>query len=238
MAQNNRIIFALDVGNMDSAKNWVKMLKGHVRWFKVGLELFTAVGPDIVTLIKDNGIRCFLDLKFHDIPNTVAGAVRSAARTGADMMTIHLSGGRAMVKAALKAAQDESIKLEIERPTIVGVSVLTSLSGDDLQEIGVDKSPGEHVAHLARFASSCGLDGLVCSAEDLHHVRHEVPKTLTLITPGIRPAWSEKGDQKRVATPSSALKAGADLLVIGRPISESTNPVHAVEKIISEMESF
>ena len=238
MAQNNRIIFALDVGNMDSAKNWVKMLKGHVWWFKVGLELFTAVGPDIVTLIKDNGIRCFLDLKFHDIPNTVAGAVRSAARTGADMMTIHLSGGRAMVKAALKAAQDESIELKIERPNIVGVSVLTSLSGDDLQEIGIDKSPGEHVAHLARFASSCGLDGLVCSAEDLAHVRHEVPKTLTLITPGIRPAWSEKGDQKRIATPSSALKAGADLLVIGRPISESTNPVQAVEKIISEMESF
>lgn len=238
MAQDNRIIFALDVGNMDSAKNWVKMLKGHVWWFKVGLELFTAVGPDIVTLIKHNGIRCFLDLKFHDIPNTVAGAVRSAARTGADMMTIHLSGGRAMVKAALKAVQDESIKLEIERPNIVGVSVLTSLSGDDLQEIGIDKSPGEHVAYLARFASSCGLDGLVCSAEDLPHVRHEVPKTLTLITPGIRPAWSEKGDQKRIATPSSALKAGADLLVIGRPISESTNPVQAVEKIISEMESF
>jgi orotidine-5'-phosphate decarboxylase len=238
MAQNNRIIFALDVGNMDSAKNWVKMLKGHVWWFKVGLELFTAVGPDIVTLIKDNGIRCFLDLKFHDIPNTVAGAVRSAARTGADMMTIHLSGGRAMVKAALKAAQDESIKLKIERPNIVGVSVLTSLSGDDLQEIGIDKSPGEHAAHLARFGSSCGLDGLVCSAEDLPHVRHEVPKTLTLITPGIRPAWSEKGDQKRIATPSSALKAGADLLVIGRPISESTNPIQAVEKIISEIESF
>lgn len=238
MAQNNRIIFALDVGDMDSAKNWVKMLKGHVWWFKVGLELFTAVGPDVVTLIKDNGIRCFLDLKFHDIPNTVAGAVRSVARTGADMMTIHLSGGRAMVKAALKAAQDESIKLEIERPNIVGVSVLTSLSGDDLHEIGIDKSPGEHAAHLARFASSCGLDGLVCSAEDLPHVRHEVPKTLTLITPGIRPAWSAKGDQKRIATPSSALKAGADLLVIGRPISESTNPVQAVEKIISEMESF
>jgi len=238
MAQNNRIIFALDVGNIDSAKNWVKMLKGHVWWFKVGLELFTAVGPDIVTLIKDNGIRCFLDLKFHDIPNTVAGAVRSAARTGADMMTIHLSGGRAMVKAALKAAQDESIKLKIERPHIVGVSVLTSLSGDDLQEIGIDKSPGEHAAHLARFGSSCGLDGLVCSAEDLPHVRHEVPKTFMLITPGIRPAWSERGDQKRIATPSSALKAGADLLVIGRPISESTNPIQAVEKIISEIESF
>jgi orotidine-5'-phosphate decarboxylase len=237
MAQNDRIIFALDVGDMGSAKNWVRKLKGHIGWFKVGLELFTAVGPDIVKLVKDNGIRCFLDLKFHDIPNTVAGAVRSSTRTGADMMTIHLSGGRSMIMAALKAAQDASIELGIERPKIVGVSVLTSLSSDDLREIGVDKTPGDHVAHLARFASSCGLDGLVCSAEDLPHVRQNVSETLILITPGIRPGWSEKGDQKRVATPSSAIKAGADLLVIGRPISESPDPLQALKQIVSEMES-
>ena len=145
MAQNNRIIFALDVGNMDSARHWIRTLMGHVGWFKVGLELFTAVGPDVVKLVKDSGIKCFLDLKLHDIPNTVAGAVKSAVRTGADMMTIHLSGGRAMVTAALTAAQDESQALGIDRPKIVGVSVLTSLSGEDLKEIGIDKAPSEQV---------------------------------------------------------------------------------------------
>jgi len=237
MAQNNRIIFALDVGNMDSARHWIRTLMGHVGWFKVGLELFTAVGPDVVKLVKDSGIKCFLDLKLHDIPNTVAGAVKSAVRTGADMMTIHLSGGRAMVTAALTAAQDESQAFGIDRPKIVGVSVLTSLSGEDLKEIGIDKAPSEQVEHLARFAASCGTDGLVCSAEDLAHIRSNVPRALMLITPGIRPGWSQKGDQKRIATPSSALQAGADLLVIGRPISDSPDPVGAVQKITHEMET-
>ena len=237
MDQNNRIIFALDVGNMDLALQWVRTLKGHVGWFKVGLELFTAVGPDVVTLVKDNDIKCFLDLKLHDIPNTVAGAVKSAVRTGADMMTIHLSGGRAMINAALKAAQEESQVLGIDRPRIVGVSVLTSLSAEDLKEIGIDKTPSEHVAHLAQFAASCGADGLVCSAEDLVQIRSKVSKTLILITPGIRPSWSQKGDQKRIATPQAAMHAGANLLVIGRPISDAPDPVQAVRKIAQEMES-
>ena len=237
MAQNNRIIFALDVGDMDSARHWIRTLMGHVGWFKVGLELFTAVGPDVVKLVKDSGIKCFLDLKLHDIPNTVAGAVKSAVRTGADMMTIHLSGGRAMVTAALTAARDESQALGIDRPRIAGVSVLTSLSAEDLKEIGIDKAPSEQVLHLARFAASCGADGMVCSAEDLAHIRPNVPRTLMLITPGIRPGWSQKGDQKRIATPSSALQAGADLLVIGRPISDAEDPVLAVQQITSEMES-
>jgi orotidine-5'-phosphate decarboxylase len=237
MAQNNRIIFALDVGDMDSARHWIRTLMGHVGWFKVGLELFTAVGPDVVKLVKDSGIKCFLDLKLHDIPNTVAGAVKSAVRTGADMMTIHLSGGRAMVTAALTAAQEESEALGAGRPKIAGVSVLTSLSAEDLKEIGIDKAPSEQVLHLARFAASCGADGMVCSAEDLAHIRPNVPRTLMLITPGIRPGWSQKGDQKRIATPSSALQAGADLLVIGRPISDAEDPVLAVQQITSEMES-
>jgi orotidine-5'-phosphate decarboxylase len=237
MAQHNRIIFALDVADMDSAKAWVKKLKGRVGWFKVGLELFTAVGPDVVNLVKDNGIKCFLDLKFHDIPNTVAGAVRSAARTGADMMTVHLSGGRAMIMAARDAAQEESNKLGTDRPMIAGVSVLTSLSSDDLKEIGVEKAPNEQVAHLAQLASSCNLDAMVCSAEDLPLIRKKVPESLMLITPGIRPSGSQKADQKRIATPSFALKAGADLLVIGRPISESPDPIKAVRQIVDEMKS-
>jgi orotidine-5'-phosphate decarboxylase len=236
MDQNNRIIFALDVGTMDLARKWVSTLKGHVGWFKVGLELFTAVGPDVVKLVKDNDIKCFLDLKLHDIPNTVAGAVKSAVRTGADMMTIHLSGGRAMINAAIKAAQEESQALGVERPRIVGVSVLTSLGREDLTEMGIHKTPSEQVAHLAQFAASCGADGLVCSAEDLVQIRSKVPETLILITPGIRPSWSQKGDQKRIATPQIAIQSGANLLVIGRPISDAADPVQAVQMIAQEMD--
>jgi len=190
-----------------------------------------------VKLIKDSGINCFLDLKLHDIPNTVSGAVRSAVKTGADMMTIHISGGRAMIVSALKSARDESHALGIKSPKIVGVSVLTSLGGDDLKDIGIDKDPARQVEHLAIFAASLGIDGLVCSAEDLPKVRPNVPGSILLITPGIRPGWSQQGDQKRIATPSSALREGADLLVIGRPISESPDPIQAVQKIISEMEA-
>lgn len=237
MAQNDRIVFALDVGDMEAAKRWVRTLKGSVGWFKVGLELFTAVGPDVVKLVRDHGIRCFLDLKLHDIPNTVAGAVRSMSRTGADMMTIHLSGGRAMIEAALRSAGEASLNLGIERASIVGVSVLTSLGSDDLREIGMERAPSDQVALLACFAASCGIDGMVCSAEDLARIRSNVPPSLMLITPGIRPDWAGTGDQKRIATPGAAIRAGADLLVIGRPISEARDPLEAVSRITAEMES-
>ena len=237
MAESDRIVFALDVGGAASAEKWVHLLKGSVGWFKVGLELFTAVGPDVVKLVRDQGIKCFLDLKLHDIPNTVAGAVRSISRIGADMMTVHLSGGRAMIEAALKAAGEESRVLGNERPRIVGVSVLTSLSGDDLEDVGIHRTPSEQVAHLARFAASCGTDGMVCSAEDLARIRPEVPTSLMLITPGIRPDWSGAGDQKRIATPGAAIRAGADLLVIGRPISEAPDPLEAVGRIVAEMKA-
>lgn len=237
MAQSDRIIFALDVGDMDAARRWVHVLKGSVGWFKVGLELFTAVGPDVIRLVKDQGIRCFVDLKLHDIPNTVAGAVRGISRAGADMLTVHLSGGRAMIAAALSAASEESLRIGADRPLVAGVSVLTSLGGDDLKEVGIDRTPPEQVAHLARFAASCGTDAMVCSAEDLKHIRSSVPPSLMLITPGIRPDWSGRGDQKRVATPGAALRAGADFLVIGRPISESPDPIRAVHRIVEEMDS-
>jgi orotidine-5'-phosphate decarboxylase len=237
MAQGDRIIFALDVGDMDSARAWVSRLKGLVGWFKVGLELYTAAGPQVVALVKDSGIRCFLDLKFHDIPNTVAGAVRSAVRTGADMMTVHLSGGRAMIAAAMKAAREESLAMGAQTPKVVGVSVLTSLGIDDLKDLGMDRTPADQVTLLAGFAASCGIDGMVCSAEDLGQIRSKIPGPLMLVTPGIRPDWSGKGDQKRIATPAAAIRAGADLLVIGRPISEAPDPAEAVRRIVSELES-
>ncbi len=237
MAQGDRIIFALDVGDMSSARAWVSRLKGLVGWVKVGLELYTATGPQIVALVKDSGLRCFLDLKFHDIPNTVAGAVRSAVRTGADMMTIHLSGGRAMIAAAMTAAREESLALGIQTPKVVGVSVLTSLGADDLKDLGMDRTPADQVALLAGFAVSCDIDGMVCSAEDLVQIRSKISGPLMLVTPGIRPDWSGKGDQKRIATPAAAIRAGADLLVIGRPISEAPDPAEAVRRIVSELES-
>ncbi|MDT8273883.1 MAG: orotidine-5'-phosphate decarboxylase [Desulfomonilia bacterium] len=237
MAFRDRIIFALDVGDLPSARRWVQKLRTHVGWFKVGMELFTATGPDIISLVKEGGLKCFLDLKFHDIPNTVSGAIRSATRIGADMVTIHISGGRDMITAAMDAAIDEAKQTGTQRPNVVGVSVLTSLNGGDLREIGFERPPGEQTMHLAKLASTFGIDGLVCSAEDLRDLRKTVPEGFTLITPGIRTAWSLQGDQKRIATPKMAIDAGADFLVIGRPISQAPDPVEAVQRIVAEMET-
>lgn len=237
MAEDDRIIFALDVGDLDCARRWVETLKGSVAWFKVGLELFTAVGPSIVRLLKDNGIRCFLDLKLHDIPNTVAGAVRSVTRLGADMTTVHLSGGRAMVEAARDAAHEEADREGIAAPKIIGVSVLTSMGREDLLEIGIHREPSGQVSLLADLAVSCGIDGLVCSASDLPVVKKNVPPSLVLVTPGIRPEGVSAMDQKRIATPRYAIDAGAHFLVIGRPISAAQDPAAAVRMIARQMAS-
>lgn len=237
MVAKDRIIFALDVGDMASAQTWVKKLGSHVGWFKVGLELFSAVGPEVVELVTSSGIKCFLDLKFHDIPNTVAGAVRSAVKLKAQMMTIHISGGREMIRAALDAAGEESESLGIPRPKIIGVSVLTSLSQEDLPGLGVERSIKDHVSGLVELACEQGIDGIVCSPADLAFVRPSVPRDKVVITPGIRPQWSAAGDQKRIATPKSAIESGADLMVIGRPISHSADPVDAVQRIVREIES-
>ena len=237
MAARDRIIFALDVGDLSEARMWVDRIGTRVGWFKVGLELFSAAGPEVVHLITSSGLKCFLDLKFHDIPNTVAGAVRSAVRLRAHMMTVHISGGREMIRAALTAARQESEALKIPRPKIIGVSVLTSLSQDDLSGLGVGRPLREHVGGLVELACEEGIDGIVCSPADLPFVREKVPRTAVIITPGIRPAWSEKGDQKRIATPSSAIQDGAYLMVIGRPISRAQDPAYAIEKIVEEIES-
>ncbi len=237
MAARDRIIFPLDVGDTASARMWVERLGRHVGWFKVGLELFTAAGPEVVELITSSGFKCFLDLKFHDIPNTVAGAVRSAVRLKAQMMTIHISGGSEMIRAALQAAKDESEACGLPRPGIIGVSVLTSLGRDDLPTLGIDRSLQDQVSCLVELAVKEGIDGIVCSPADLPFVRARVREDTVVITPGVRPQWSEAGDQKRIATPREAVDAGADLLVIGRPISRSPDPVAAVKRIIAEIES-
>jgi orotidine-5'-phosphate decarboxylase len=237
MAAKDKIIFALDVANKDEAEKWIKVLKGRVGFFKIGLELFTAAGPDIVSLVKESGIKVFLDLKFHDIPNTVAGAVRSASRLGVDMMTLHLSGGIAMVAAGVDAAREESANLGIKRPKIIGVSVLTSLGDSDMKELGIRSNAAEQVQTLLSVALKSGAEGMVCSPADLGRIKPLAPKGFTIITPGVRPAGADKGDQSRVATPASAIKAGSSLLVIGRPISSAADPVKAVELIASEIET-
>jgi len=237
MAAKDKIIFALDVANTDEAAKWVSVLKGRVGFFKIGLELFTATGPDIVGLVKEAGIKVFLDLKFHDIPNTVAGAVRSAVRLGVDMMTLHLSGGKAMIAAGVEAAREESANLGITRPKIIGVSVLTSLGDSDMKELGFRANAVEQVMSLLDVALKSGADGMVCSAADLDRIKPLALKGFTIITPGIRPAGVDKGDQSRIATPASAIKAGSSLLVIGRPISAAADPVKAVELIATEIET-
>ncbi len=237
MVAKDRIIFALDVGDMDAARRWVDLLGTKVGWFKVGLELFTAAGPPVVELIKENGLKCFLDLKFHDIPNTASGAVRSATRMKVDMMTIHISGGGGMIQAARRAAAEEAQAMGISVPKIIGVSVLTSLNQDDLGDIGIQLPVKEQVLNLITLAGKSAIDGIVCSPADLTYVRPHIPKSTTVITPGIRPEWAATGDQKRIATPKMAIDAGADLLVIGRPISKADNPAQAVDRIVQEIES-
>ena len=192
--------------------------------FKIGKELFVAEGPDIVRRVRDTGAAVFLDLKFHDIPNTVAKAVTSAAQQDVQMLTVHASGGTAMLRAAQEAAGDNG-------PLVLGVTVLTSMDQQDLTELGIQKTPAEQVHHLAKLATAAGLCGLVCSPQEIAPLREMLPAEVQLVTPGIRPAGSASGDQKRVMTPADAITAGADWLVIGRPIYAAGNPREAAEAI-------
>ncbi len=237
MVTRDSIIFALDVGDLGSAVRWLDIIKGRVGYCKVGAELFVSIGPRIVQEVKGRGLKCFLDLKFHDIPNTVSGAVRSATRLGVDMMTVHVLGGLNMLSAAVESSREEARTLGVDPPLVVGVTVLTSLAGPELMQVGLTRSLEEHVGIMAGLAAKAGLDGIVCSPKDIRHVRSVLPSSCIVVTPGIRPAWSARGDQARVATPRAAIDAGADLLVIGRPIRDAPDPVKAIEAIVSEIEA-
>lgn len=233
MKPYEKIIVALDVETEAQAMALVKKLKNKAGVFKVGKELFTACGPSIVKKIQKAGGKVFLDLKYHDIPNTVGKAVARAARLGVYMMTIHTSGGYEMMKAASDAAKktyDEGFY-----PIILGVTVLTSLDDKALKEIGYKYGAEQEVLRLAKLAKKAGLCGLVCSPKEIKKVRKAVGKQMEIVTPGVRPEWSAKGDQKRVMTPAQAVKAGASYLVIGRPITAHTNPAAAAELIAKEM---
>lgn len=230
MKSYEKIIVALDVKTEAEALKLVKQLTGHVGVFKVGKELFTATGPQVIKKIHKLGGKVFLDLKFHDIPNTVAKAVESACALGVHMLTIHTSGGTEMMKAAVAAASKFKNK-----PIILGVTVLTSLDDKGVAEIGFSRKAEAQVLHLAKLAKKAGVPGLVSSAMEVKKLRRALGPEMVLVTPGIRPLWSVKGDQKRVVTPKDAIKNGASYMVIGRPIAGHKNPAQAARLIAEEI---
>lgn len=227
----DKLIVALDFPDAVQALALVDRLEGRCRWFKVGLELYLAAGNSVVLALKKRGFEVFLDLKLHDIPNTVAGAVRSVAELGADLLTVHASGGPAMLGAAAEAVAGLSTA-----PQLLAVTVLTSMDAPQLTATGILNSPAEQALRLARIAHAAGIRGLVCSPEEAAQMRRELPDSI-LVTPGIRPAGSAVGDQKRIATPAAALAAGADYLVVGRPITQATNPADAAESILQQIKN-
>lgn len=225
-----RLIVALDINSLEEAENLVARLIPEVNIFKVGLGLFTLYGPAAAKMVKDKGGKVFLDLKFHDIPNTVASAVKSASDLGVFILNVHTLGGSEMMR---KAA--EAVKGLPERPLILGVTVLTSMGRKAIGEVGIKKSVEEEVLNLATMAKDAGLDGVVASPQETSAIRKKLGDDFIIVTPGVRPEWAARGDQKRIATPSSAIKDGADYIVVGRPIIESDNPVEAARKVIEEM---
>ena len=231
----NPIIVALDVPDANVALTLAEAVAPAVGAFKIGKELFVSAGPDIVKRVRDTGASVFLDLKFHDIPNTVAKAVASATRLDVQMLTVHTSGGSAMLQGALKGATEGAKQTGNEAPLILGVTVLTSMDESDLNEVSVNKTPEAQVIHLAQMATSAGLKGLVCSPKEIAPLREVLPREVKLVTPGIRPVGSETGDQKRVMSPTEAIEVGADWLVIGRPIYAADNPREAAEAILDSL---
>jgi orotidine-5'-phosphate decarboxylase len=230
--RQNKIIVALDFPDAASALALVDRLDPALCRLKVGKELFTVAGPDLVRALVARGYEVFLDLKFHDIPNTVASACRAAAGLGVWMMNVHASGGRRMMQAAREALAEVP-----QRPLLIGVTVLTSMSAEDLAETGIAAEPVDQVLRLARLTQACGLDGVVCSAQEAALLRQHLGEGFRLVTPGIRPAGSEAGDQRRVMTPTQAIEAGATDLVIGRPITAAADPVKVLQSINDEIRS-
>ncbi len=229
-AARERLIVALDVPSAEAAGELVKRLEGSCTWFKVGMELFTAAGPAAVESLVAGGHSVFLDLKFHDIPNTVAGAVRSAANLGVRLMTIHAGGGPAMLSAA-RAALDGIA----DPPTLLAVTVLTSMDAVQLKASGVGREPAKQVELLAKMGLKAGIRGFVCSPEEVAALRALSGPEGTLVVPGIRPEGSNAGDQKRLATPAKALRKGASYLVVGRPITQAADPAQAAQAILDEI---
>jgi orotidine-5'-phosphate decarboxylase len=229
-AARQRLIVALDVPSAAASHELVNRLEGTCHWFKVGLELFTAAGPAVIEPLVSRGHSVFLDLKFHDIPNTVAGAVRSAATLGVRMVNVHAAGGPAMLAAA-KAALDGVAN----PPELLAVTVLTSIDAAALKASGVDRSPADQVELLAKMCLAAGIRGFVCSPQEVAALRALTGPGGTIVVPGIRPAGANSADQKRIATPADAIRSGASYLVVGRPITQAPNPAEAAAAILEEI---
>ncbi len=230
LAPRDRLIVALDLPSAE-ARQVVQTLGEAISTYKIGKQLFTAEGPGIVRDLVASGRKVFLDLKFHDIPNTVGAAVRSAGELGVSMLTVHASGGSKMLKAAVEAAGQSA-----SRPMILAVTVLTSLADADLQEIGISGNVLSQVLRLGALARSAGCSGLVASAHEARELRRKLGDGFEIVTPGVRPAGAAVGDQARVLTPAEAIQAGATRLVVGRPITEASNPADAAQQILAEIE--
>lgn len=223
------IVVALDYDNRDKALAFVDRIDPQDCRLKVGKEMFTLFGPQLVRDLQGRGFDVFLDLKFHDIPNTTAKAVAAAAELGVWMVNVHASGGARM----MQAARDALTPFGKDAPLLIAVTVLTSMEVSDLADIGITLSPAEHAERLARLTQQCGLDGVVCSAQEAVRFKSELGRSFQLVTPGIRPEGSEAGDQRRIMTPQQAQQAGVDYMVIGRPITQSTNPSQTLRDILT-----
>jgi orotidine-5'-phosphate decarboxylase len=223
----DKIIVALDVPTKEEALTLVEKLGGQISFFKIGLQLYTAEGPEIVRAILSTGSKVWLDLKLYDIPNTVGRAVESASRLGVQMLTIHLSGGSEMVRAATAT--------RVNNMLLLGVTVLTSATEETLREIGIHGKVDDQVLRLAKLGVEAGIDGVVASSHEIKPLRREFGDKIKIVVPGIRPSWSEPSDQRRTMTPREALEAGADYLVMGRPIIANAQPAEAVARILQEL---
>jgi orotidine-5'-phosphate decarboxylase len=232
---SGRIIIALDVKTRKEALSLVQELP-EAKTFKVGLTLFASQGPSLLKDIQDLGKNIFLDLKLHDIPHQIAGAVSVAVRLGTYMMTLHASGGREMMARAAEAAEKDASQTGQEKPLLLAVTVLTSLKEEQLREMGMDERVNEQVLRLARLAEESGMDGVVCSPQEIDIIKGEFGREFLVVSPGIRPLWSDAQDQKRILTPAEAFKKGVDYMVIGRPVTKAASPPEALRKIIDELD--
>lgn len=232
-----RLIVALDLADPAKARTLATLLAPEVGMFKVGKQLFVNAGPNVVRMIHDLGGEVFLDLKFHDIPNTVAAAAVEATRLGVKLFNVHISGGREMMRQTAAAVAEVCGKEGLRRPAVLGVTVLTSLDGSDLEALGIRDGVPAQVVRLAGMAQEAGLAGVVCSAQEVPEIRRACGDSFMLVTPGIRPAGQQAGDQKRVMTPGDAVRAGIDFIVVGRPITAADDPVAAVRSVVAEMAS-
>jgi len=231
-----RLIFALDTGSrIEEATSWVDRLKKHVGLFKVGKESFTYHGPDIVQRIKAEGCQVFLDLKFHDIPNTVAAAAAAAVKLGVVMFNVHALGGKKMMEEAVASTRSTAQQSDLPLPLVLAVTVLTSLNDSDLEEVGFKRSAKELVLHLSRIAQDAGVSGVVASARDVEDIRKACGQDFVIVTPGIRGKVTSDDDQKRIWTARDAISRGADYIVVGRPIRTAEDPVREADKIIQEI---